>query len=84
MVYIRGPTDYDRMVKINGTKLGVNISDLSENVEYMFAVQAVNDGGSGNLTSYRSGIYCLTSKTKHCISIPYMHGQWLATTVYIV
>ena len=40
----------------------VNINDLSENVVYMFAVQAVNDGGSGNITNYRSGVFCFTSK----------------------
>lgn len=30
----------------------------------MFSMQAVNDGGSGNMTSYKSGIFCLTSKTE--------------------
>ena len=62
-VYVRGPNDYNDMIKVDGMKLGLNISDLSENVEYMFAIQAVNDGGDGNVTSYRSGIFCLTSKT---------------------
>ena len=62
-MYVRGLNDYRNTIKVDGTKLGLNISDLSENVEYMFAIQAVNDGGSGNMTSYRSGILCLTSKT---------------------
>ena len=62
IVYIRGPNDYSRMMKVDGTKRGVNINDLSENVEYMFAVQAVNDGGDGSISSYRSGVFCLTSK----------------------
>ena len=66
-MYVRGPNDYRDTIKVDGTKLGLNISDLSENVEYMFAIQAVNDGGSGNMTSYRSGIFCLTSKI--CIAI---------------
>ena len=61
IVYVRGP--YNNTIEVDGTKLGLSISDLSENVEYMFAIQAVNDGGSGNMTSYRSGIFCLTSKT---------------------
>lgn len=49
-------------MKIDGMKTSLNIGGLSENVEYMFAIQAVNDGGPGNITSYRSGIFCFTSK----------------------
>ena len=51
-------------MKVDGTKTSLNISNLSENVEYMFSMQAVNDGGSGNMTSYKSGVFCLTSKTE--------------------
>ena len=62
IVHIRWQDNYDVM-KIDGTKTSLNISNLSENVEYIFAMQAINDGGPGNITSYRSGIFCLTSKT---------------------
>ena len=62
IVYIRGPNDYNRMMKVNGAKTGVNINDLSENVEYMFAVQAINDGGNGSISSYRSGVFCFMRK----------------------
>lgn len=47
---------------MNITGTAVNITNLMENVEYMFAVQAVNDGGSGNISNYRSGIFCLKGK----------------------
>ena len=64
IVYIRGEDNgYQNEMKVNGTETSLDITNLSENVEYMFAVQAVNDGGSGNITNFRSGIYCLTSKT---------------------
>lgn len=61
IVHIRWQINNHHTMKVNSTKTSLNISNLSENVEYMFAVQAVNDGGGGNLTSYRSGIFCLTS-----------------------
>ena len=60
VIHIRWPTNNYHIMNITST--AVNISNLLENVEYMFAVQAVNDGGSGNITNYRSGIFCLSSK----------------------
>ena len=60
-MHIRWRNEYN-MMKIDGMKTSLNIGGLSENVEYMFAIQAVNDGGPGNITSYRSGIFCFTSK----------------------
>jgi len=81
-VYVRGPNDNNDMIKVDGTKLGLNISDLSENVEYMFAIQAVNNGGDGNMTSYRSGIFCLPSKT--CIANALLYNYMDNTYVYII
>lgn len=61
---------YDnRTIEVDGTSTGLNISDLSENIEYMFAVQAINDGGSGNTTSYRSGAFCFTSEAPYNLHI---------------
>ena len=60
-VHIRWYNNY-QVMKVDGTKTSLNISNLSENVEYGFSIQAVNVGGSGNMTNYRSGVFCLTSK----------------------
>lgn len=61
-VHIRWQNNNYREIVVPGTNTSLDISDLSENVVYMFAVQPVNDGGHGNMTNYRSGVFCLTSK----------------------
>lgn len=68
IVYVRGQNkDYNDTV--NATETSYHATGLSENVEYMFAVQAVNDGGKGNMTNFRGGIFCLKSKTITCAQL---------------
>jgi len=63
--------------RVSSDKNSYEFPIYQENVEYKFAVQAVNDGGNGPISNFRAVYYCSDGKLKTWVGVYMVRGVLL-------